>query len=156
MKAFLMSVLTFLGMVSGIYTNNEQGFELYFNTYNHTESLIASYSILDNNLTVSTNKRFITGKDSIIYTTRISDDIITKIQSLKLEKLDEHYDNKCIMLISGAEYFIGINNGTKLKQIHLHHYYKDEVAQLVGLLNSVLPKEHHINYIERDTQQNCQ
>lgn len=76
-------------------------------------------------------------------------------QSLDFNGLEDNYDNRCVVLTSGDEYFVSIGYGNEAKNIHLHHYYKEEVAQLVAKINNLLPEEHHINYVGADTHQDC-
>jgi hypothetical protein len=45
--------------------------------------------------------------------------------------------------------------GNDIKEIKLHHYYKEEISQLATELNKLVPEKYQIYYVEKDTQQDC-
>lgn len=153
MKLLLILILAFIS-INGLYAQGTERFELYFSTYNHAEGIVDSYKIANEEIVVSV-KGFIDEKDNIIYTARISEDVIEKIKSLKLDALENNYYNNCILITSGTEYFINVMLGNVSKQIHLHDYYQRDVADLIELINISLPKKHHIDYLDQDNEQDC-
>lgn len=153
MKKLLILLLVLI-VLSGFSGYKGTGFELCFSTYNHAEGIVSSYKITDKQIAVSV-KALIEERDSIVYTSKIRQDVIEKIKLLKLNSLETAYYNNCILMVSGDEYFIGLYDEGISKQIHLHHYYQRDIGHLVELINLSVPEKYHIDYVSEDTEQNC-
>ncbi|MCW3084389.1 MAG: hypothetical protein JWP12_1755 [Bacteroidetes bacterium] len=60
------------------------------------------------------------------------------------------------MITSGTEYDISSTNSTRTKKIHLHCYYLSQINQLINEINKLVPAEYQINYVSKDTKQDCE
>jgi hypothetical protein len=155
MQTFLGSIMAVLGFVFSDVDTDKPDYDIYFKVYHHAEHMAYTYSIKDDKLTVVSQGFLSDDEDELLLNIGIDSNFILKIQKLKLEELENNYYNKCILPTSGADYLIDIKDGERVKRIHLHHYYKEEVAKLADLINNEIPGEYEINYLDKDTVQNC-
>jgi len=155
MKTLFTTVLFLSGLLFNSNEPEVAEFELSFSYYNHAGQTVYSYRLEGNQLKVTSNWLYGDSAYTDLYTVTLNPATIATLQSIKLDALKDHYFNNCIMITSGNEYFISAGYGNAQKEIHLHCYYKEEIAQLVAELNKVLPEEHQIGYEEKDTKQDC-
>jgi len=113
MKAISFMIIMFSNLIA-LHAQETDKFELYFSTYNHVEGIVSSYKIIDKEIAVSV-KALIEERDSIVYTSKIRQDVIEKIKSINFQSLESYYYNNCILATSGKEYFIGFRYGIILK-----------------------------------------
>jgi hypothetical protein len=137
---------------------NCSDYTLTLSTFNHAERLFKgtlTYIINDSSITIY-NREELSGKDSIIFSKRIMEPCLHQIKTITLNKLENYYNNNCIMPISGSEYDISVRIDLVTKTIHLHHYYQKQIDHLISCMNILLPNEYKIVYVNRNTKQDCE
>jgi len=155
MKMFLIALLCLNGLLFNGDEPDAADFELSLSYYNHAGQTVYDYRVEGNKLKITSGWLYADSAHNDLGTVILSPSVIATLQSIKLDALENYYLNNCILITSGNEYFISAGSGRNLKQIHLHHYYKEEIAQLVAELNKLLPIEDRIDYVDKDTSQNC-
>lgn len=117
-----------------------------FTTYTLTES---SIQVTNRSLGDSISKTLYS--KTLSKTSRL----LTSIKKIRLDSLKNFYFNQCVMITSGDEYYLDFTNDLLTKKIHLHHYYLEQIDEIVKLLNNNLPKKHRFSYVSRDIEQDC-
>ena len=134
-------------------------FSLTISTCNHATLLFEGYLIY--NLTdsiLSISRKFtIPENDTVLLLTKTIDrNSIYKIQNIRIDSLEDFYFNFCIMPTSGDIYNVStIINDTIKKTIHLHHYYEEHIEMITSELDKHIPNNLKINYLTRETKQDC-
>lgn len=126
-------------------------------SYNHAEQIskgVLTYSVKESILTI-TQKRMLSKEEIILFKKEVDNNVIQKIENIKVDNLKDNYFNKCILTTSGNEYFVSVKSNDYEKNIHLHHYYNEQVEKLIIELNSQVPKKLKIDYLKNDTNQDC-
>ncbi|KAA9038708.1 hypothetical protein FW778_14270 [Ginsengibacter hankyongi] len=77
------------------------------------------------------------------------------INNFGLDSLKDRYDNYCVMVTSGDEFFLDYNGYSMKKNISLHHYYLKALDDIINIINSYLPKSYQFRYLEKNTRQDC-
>lgn len=126
--------------------------------YNHAEQLIDGITIYElNNGSLLIRREFtFSDTDTLIFSKKIDDKAIDRIQSISLDKLENYYFNHCIFLSSGNEYIITTVVDTITKRVELHHYYENQVENLISEVNKSIPNDLKIRYLPSDTEQDCE
>ncbi len=156
MKKIILLLLATL--LFGFDKPNAADYRLSFSTYNYEEgvnSLIYSYSLKGNELSVLVVLRGADSRSEGQYTATLTPQSIARLQAIKLDGLENEYVNRCVPTGQGRECALMAGYGNEVKEIQLHHYYKEEIAQLVAELNKSLPVEYQITYVDADTKQDC-
>ncbi len=154
----LLLILSMLS-VSGFAQEEEDSsrFVLTFSCYNHAELVYTgsmTYRLTNDYLGISRKNMF--DKESIpLYSTNIRKAVSDSIGLLRLDTLPNYYHNFCIMPTSGNEYFISLEKGKKESRIHLHSYYHPQIEKLIGIMNTVIPEEYRIQYMDKGNKQDC-
>jgi hypothetical protein len=168
MKPF--SILVFLLIISELYAEAQSPknmpqyissgqSSIYVSTYNHAERIYKGtmyYVICDNHLQVLNLHLFDTVA-RVVFFKSLTNLEETNIENSirKLDTLNNFYFNACIMILSGQEYTIEYNIGSFSKTVSLHHYYLEQIEELVDLINKSLPEKYKLSYLLRDTKQDC-
>ena len=130
-----------------------------FTMYNHAERIfngITTYVLTDSLIEVK--KQYLGDKKSkVVYTNIISNltQLLSEFKKVNLDSLENYYFNDCVMITSGDEYYFDFVCGSTRKSVSLHHYYVNEVAEVVKIINSTLPDKYQFRYVSKDTQQGC-
>ena len=135
-------------------------FNLKITTFNHAEMIfrgISIYNISDNNIEILNIPLFSPEKKRVIFFKSLSTTADSNIKNSirELYTLDSIYVNFCIMFTSGSEYTLKFKNDSVTKAIHLHHYYLKQIADLIDILNRNLPTEFNLDYVPKETVQDC-
>ena len=87
--------------------------------------------------------------DDVVYEGKLSEEeqktIARFFNNFPIEKLESEYIKANVD--DGDQKLFIFKIGTTEKKIHVSNYYKDEIADLVGLLNELVPIEYKIKYI---------
>ena len=140
--------------------NTISKFSLTIDKCNHATLLFEGYLIY--NLTdsiLSISREFtILGNDTVLLLTKTIDrNSIYKIQNIRIDSLEDFYFNRCILPTSGNRYNVStIINDTIKKTIHLHHYYEEHIEMITSELDKHIPDDLKINYLTRETKQDCE
>ncbi len=132
-------------------------FSLSLSTYNHAELISEStmtYQLKNDSFTITRQGKFAKA-DSLLFSSTIERNLVGQIMMMKLDTLDDIYINKCVMGTSGTEYHISIQRDTISKSIYLHHYFLQQIEDLIVNINKVVPEKYKIDYISSNTRQNC-
>jgi hypothetical protein len=126
-------------------------------TFNHAELLtgMMNYKLKNDSFTITLQSRF-EQQDTILFSKKIEGSLVKQIVDIKLDTMKNLYFNNCIMITSGQEYWISIKRDTTSKNIQLHHFYHNQVEQLIRNINKVVPEEYKIEYLPLDTKQDCE
>ena len=139
-------------------TNTKSNFSLSITTYNHAEQIFdgkTTYSLIKDTLTI--HKIFVfSDQDSILFSKKLDTNSIEKLEKIRLDSLEDFYFNHCIMGTSGNEYFISTTIDTVNKKISLHNYYNEQIEKLINELNKNIPKSFKLDYLPKDTKQDCE
>src|SRR5487761_2768707 len=119
-------------------------FKLSLTTFNHATLLFkgtTTYVLTDNSIKIIKTS-FGEKKGTIVFSKPLLSfqDSSALINNFGLDSLKDLYDNYCIMVTSGDEYFLDYNGYSMKKSISLHHYYLKALDEIVNLINSYLPK----------------
>jgi hypothetical protein len=95
-------------------------------------------------------------QDSILFSKKLDTNSIEKLEKIRLDSLEDFYFNHCIMGISGNEYFISTTIDTVNKKISLHNYYNEQIEKLIKELNKNIPESFKLDYLPKDTKQDCE
>jgi len=117
--------------------------------YNHAERLLkgeSKYILTENKLEI-VNIAAIGGKENVL----ISKDLTTnrtliQLSTMKIDTLKDFYNNSQIMSTSGDEINLEFRSMGKVKEIHLHSYYNEQIDFIISLLNELTPEEYKIRY----------
>lgn len=82
-------------------------------------------------------------------------DFFDKLGQLNLDNPDSSYTNPCILPGSGVDYSLSYTTGAKTVRIVLHNYYLESMHQVTDLLNSYLSNSYRIEYLPKETKQDC-
>jgi hypothetical protein len=151
-------ILMFAALLFGFGKPKAADYKLSFSTYNHAEGvnpLIYSYSLKGNELNVVLVFMGADSRSEDQYTVSLTPQAIARLEAIKLDGLENEYINRCIPADSGAEYEVDSGYGNETKNIHLYHYYKEEIAQLVAELNKLVPEKYRIDYVDAGNRQDC-
>jgi len=87
--------------------------------------------------------------DKSPYAKKLSKKELTKINDF-LEKfpLNELKQNYSTPVKDGIQYLFSIRIGEKSKEIRVSNAYQQDLGELVNLINTLMPKEHHIHFEE--------
>lgn len=132
-------------------------FSLSISTYNHSEQIfdgITTYNLSKDTLTIHKTFMF-SDNDTLLFSKKLDKNSLEEIEKIGLDSLKNFYFNYCIMPTSGNEYFISKTIDTVTKKISLHHYYNEQIERLVNELNKNIPIKLQLNYLKRDTKQDC-
>jgi hypothetical protein len=158
----MKSVKLLFGLLFGLFFSCEQHkniknadeaikinpFTLTIQTYNHAEQLfkgVSKYVLTESNLEII--KVSFNGKESILYSKKlIPNKSLLEISKINIETLNEFYDNVQIIPTSGDEMKIELKKQEKIKEVHLHNYYNEQIGFLISLVNEITPKEYKIIY----------
>ncbi len=140
------------------YDSSKQ-FKITIGTYNHAERVFGGtmyYNISDSLLQVLNIPLFDTVV-KVVFSKSLSDGEETMIKTSvrNLDSLKDFYFNYCIMPTSGDEFSVRFENDSGPKSIWLHHYYLEQIKELVESMNVNLPKEYKIKYLRKGTKQDC-
>lgn len=78
-----------------------------------------------------------------------------RLNQLNLDNLDSSYANRCIPPDSGVDYILSYTTGAKTTKITIHSYYLERMRQVTDLLNSYLSSIYRIEYLPKETKQDC-
>lgn len=78
-----------------------------------------------------------------------------KLDQLSLDELDSSYINKCSSVNSRVDYIIVYQTEMKVSKIEVRGYYLDKMQQLIELINSYLSSPYRIEYLTKETKQDC-
>jgi hypothetical protein len=78
-----------------------------------------------------------------------------RLNQLNLDNLDSFYVNHCIPPDSGVDYILSYSTGVKTAEITIHSYYLERMRQVTDLLNSYLSSPYRIEYLSKETKQDC-
>ena len=131
-------------------------YSLTLRKYNHDELINGELTFKLNNdrFTIAKNQ-LINQNDNLLYSKKIRESLIDQLKSIKLDTLQNYYFNRCVLATSGTEFFISISKDTIKKDIYLHHYYNQQIEQLISNLNKLIPDKYKIKYMSPDTKQDC-
>jgi len=132
-------------------------FTLTFSTFNHAYWILngtTTYKLTNTSIEV-TNTSFGDKKGKVIFRKTFRDSLVSDINNIGLDSIEDFYFNYCVMVTSGNEYFISFKTAKMTKKVDLHHYYLKQVADMVNIINSQLPDKHKIHYLTRNTKQDC-
>lgn len=152
---FILSVTALPGFAQP--EKDSTRFSLTLSFYNHAELVYngaTTYHFTNDYLGISRRNLF-DKEEKALYSANIGKAVSDPIKMLRLDTLQMIYSNPCVMSTSGNEYFISIETGTKEKRLHLHHYYHPQIEQLINAMNAIVPEEHRIPYMSKDTKQDC-
>jgi hypothetical protein len=82
-------------------------------------------------------------------------DFFDRLGQLRLANPDSSYTNRCIPPGSGVDYSLSYTIGAKTERIVLHNYYLESMQQVTDLLNSYLNSSYRIEYLPKETKQDC-
>jgi hypothetical protein len=136
---------------------SKSNFSLSITTYNHAEQLfngITTYDLKNDTFKIHRSFMF-SDKDTILLSKIIDNNSIDQIKNIRLDSLKDFYFNYCIMATSGNEYFISTTIDTVNKEISLHHYYNEQIERLINELNKNIPDNFKLDYLTKDTNQDC-
>lgn len=125
--------------------------------YNHSELVYkgaATYHITSDYIGVSRRNLF-DKEDRAVFSSTITKALSDSILALGLEQLANFYNNPCVMSTSGDELFISLEHGGLEKRVYLHHYYLPVVARLIALINTAVPEENRLRYLDSSVKQDC-
>jgi hypothetical protein len=170
MKKIYAGIILLTFVAYGIYKNSHTvsttkpksfgdntNFSLSLRTFNHAEWLskgVMIYKLKDDSFIISRHTIF-QETDSVLFSKIIERNLVEKVLVMKLDTLKSFYFNECVMATSGAEFDISIKRDTMSKNIQLHHYYHKQIEQLIIELNKAIPNEYKIDYMDLDTEQDC-
>lgn len=147
-------------MANKIGNKKNSAIRMSFTTYNHAERIydgVSTYILTNSSVIVK--KRFLFGKKSkTIYRRRIKNEqtLVSSISNIKLDSLEDHYFNNCILITSGDEYSLSVEIGSTKKTLRLHHYYLKQLEDIIRIINSNLPAKYQIRYLSSTTKQDCE
>jgi len=84
-----------------------------------------------------------------------SKELFLEVTKLNLNSLKEVYFNNCVDSTNGQDFSIVIGTKSKSSSTTLHHYYIKEFDNLMTLLNKYLPQIWQIQYLDKETKQDC-
>jgi hypothetical protein len=139
--------------------NPSSAFKLSLTTFNHATLLFkgtTTYLLTDKSIKIIKTP-FGEKKSTIVFSKPLLSfqDSSALINNFGLDSLKDIYDNYCVMVTSGDEYFLDYNGNSMKKKISLHHYYLKPLDDIVKLINSFLPESFHFIYLKKDTRQDC-
>ncbi len=110
----------------------------------------SKYILTEKKLQISKIPSFIIdsyNKEEILLQTNIKpSESLLKISKINIDTLREFYDNEHVMITSGNEMYVELQKEGKIKKVHLHCYYNEQIGYLVSLLNDLIPKKYKIMY----------
>jgi hypothetical protein len=124
-------------------------FTLIVIVYNHADRLIKGESkyVLNENKLVILNIATIGGKETVLISKDLTPtNTLVKLSTMKIDTLKDFYNNTMIMPTSGDEINIEFRSLEKVKEIHLHSYYNEQIKFVISLLNELTPDEYKIRY----------
>lgn len=157
-RTFILFILSLMGFTGFAQEEDSTRFVLSLSFYNHAELVYngaTTYRFTNDYLGISRRNLF-DKQEKPLYSANIGKAVSDQVRLLRLDTLQMIYNNPCVMSTSGNEYFISIETGAKEKRIHLHHYYHPQIEQVINAMNAIIPEEHHIPYMNKDTKQDCE
>lgn len=136
----------------------ESDFSLSITSYNHAEEIfngIMTYTLKNDTLKIHRSFMF-SDKDTLLFSKKIDNKSINRIQNIRLDSLKDLYFNYCVMTTSGNEYYISTTIEDRNKTISLHHYYNEQIERLINELNYSIPAKLKLVYLTKDTKQDCE
>lgn len=82
-------------------------------------------------------------------------DFFSKLDQLGLDELDSSYINKCASINSRVDYMVVYQTKSKVSKVEVRGYYLDKMRQLIELINSYLSSPYRIEYLSKETKQDC-
>jgi len=82
-------------------------------------------------------------------------DFFSKLDQLGLDELDSSYINKCASVNSRVDYMVVYQTKSKVSKIEVRGYYLDKMRQLIELINNFLSSPYRIEYLSKETKQDC-
>lgn len=134
-------------------------FSISLSTFNHAELLftgIMTYKIKNDSFIITNQSSIQPIKHTLLFSKKIESNFIEQILDMRLDTLEDFYFNKCVMVTSGQEYWISIKRDTISKNIRLHHFYHNQVEQMVKNMSKAAPDKYKIEYLSSDTKQDCE
>jgi len=134
-------------------------FILRLSTFNHAGLLTqgqTTYTLTESEIKI-TNTSFGDKKGKTVFSKTISThtNFFDKIIKLRLDSLEAHYTNWCVMTTSGEEYLLNFSSSKQKKKISLHHYYLKQLDEIIQIFNSQVPKQFQFSYLTKDEKQDC-
>ncbi|WP_123985335.1 hypothetical protein [Taibaiella soli] len=161
MKIMLAFLGTLYASIASGQTNVAKpgAFRISLTTYNHAAYIFegaTTYSLTDSSIQIA--KKGLS--DTAIKTVYLRplenrESTIASINRIPMDTLKDYYCNYCIMITSGNEYFLSFEHNSKQKRIDLHHYYLPQLDEIIEIINSNLPAEYQIRYLDKNTIQDC-
>lgn len=157
-KILSLPVLSFCS--SAAIAQDSTSFRLILITFNHAEQIYkgsTTYLLTSSSIKVTNTPFLDSNKSKLVYYNKFSKpgEVVETINKLTIDSLQEVYYNYCIMPTSGNEYILEYLSHSKSKQITLHHYYLKQLHDIVEVINSHLPRKYQIQYLQKDTKQDC-
>ena len=126
--------------------------------YNYADQLLkgeSKYILTENKLEIL-NISAIGGKEIVLISKDLTPNkTLIQLSTMKIDTLKDFYNNTQIMSISGDEINLEFRSKGKIKEIHLHSYYNEQIGFIIYLLNDLTPEEYKIRYdklISKDFQ----
>lgn len=134
-------------------------FKIYFTTFNSAERIFngtTTYFLTDSIIKV-TKTFFDDTTRKTVYLSPIKNRhvLISSINKIALDSLQDYYFNTCVMITSGEHYIFDFEKSSTKKTISLHHYYLKQLDEIIQIINSNLPKKYHYRYLPQDTKHDC-
>ncbi len=82
-------------------------------------------------------------------------DFFSKLDQLGLDELDSSYINKCASVNSRVDYIVFYQTKLKVSKVEVRGYYLDKMRQVIELINSYLSSPYRIEYLSKETKQDC-
>ena len=79
----------------------------------------------------------------------------SKLDQLGLDELDSSYVNKCSSVNSRIDFIVVYQTKLKVSKIEVRGYYLEKMRQLIELINSLLSSPYRIEYLSKETKQDC-
>jgi hypothetical protein len=127
-------------------------FSLSITTFVYAERLFNGETTYDlKNDTLMIYKKFrLTGEDTFLYyKKKIDNHSVSRLKNIRLDSLDDYYDNYCIFRFSGSEYYISTSLDSVKKDIRIHSYYNKQIERFINELNNSIPEEFKIHYVSK-------
>lgn len=119
-------------------------FEIVFVDFAATEGLGLEYVITDKYLQIKTRNDY-GQKDSILFHTYLQQSaLLKKLSNINLDSLQDEYRNPYIR--DGQYITVTINKQKKSKTIEIANEHVPEIAMVVEIINTLVPKEYQIRY----------
>jgi hypothetical protein len=84
-----------------------------------------------------------------------SEEFFQKLSELGLDTLQNQYFAKCPSKELTLHYVINLKQRSRTIKTELHNYYKEEVHNLIKLINNYLPRSLLISYLSTDPKNDC-